>query len=209
MHIANVHAAARIFTALHWSPRREQAKTVKQEVAQGNLSAVKTRTNSLPKGLGPRAALASAQLNGLSPQARCDWVEESRIDAIMGSCSRSMTSWRSGCRCYVSFVGTHQVYFSSQHELLPCMLADTVNPGASHYFPPRLDVLLSWSTLFRSVGTFNNYLAYVKTACLVAGVSTEVRHCYLAVASSFMFEPWSGVQSPSYQKVQRIGSQGR
>lgn len=49
-----------------------------------------------------------------------------------------------------------------------------VRPNIDQYFPPKLNLLLSWSSLFRSVGTFSNYLAYVRTACLVADVSTEV-----------------------------------
>ena len=49
-----------------------------------------------------------------------------------------------------------------------------VCPNIDQYFPPKLNLLLSWSSLFRSVGTFSNYLAYVRTAGLVADVSTEV-----------------------------------
>ena len=35
-------------------------------------------------------------------------------------------------------------------------------------------MLLTWSTLFRSVGTFSNYMGHVKTACLLIEVSTLV-----------------------------------
>ena len=41
-------------------------------------------------------------------------------------------------------------------------------------FPPSLPVLLAWSTLFRSHRTLTNYLGYVKTGCMLVGVSTEV-----------------------------------
>ena len=75
-------------------------------------------------------------------------MESARLDAIMGSCSRSMPSVRSGIRAYICFV-------------------DDFCVGAKSYFPPRLEWLLAWSTCFRSEGTLANYMGYVKTACLV------------------------------------------
>ena len=34
-------------------------------------------------------------------------------------------------------------------------------------FPPKLDWLLVWASMFRCSGTFSNYLGYVKVACLI------------------------------------------
>ena len=74
-------------------------------MATGDLGAVVARCNSQWKGKGPREAFTDTRLRVLSSQAKAKWMEESRLDAILGGCARSMKSWRSGCRCYVSFVG--------------------------------------------------------------------------------------------------------
>ena len=42
------------------------------------------------------------------------------------------------------------------------------------YLPPVLTMILTWSTVFRSEGTFANYLGYVKTACMIKGASVSV-----------------------------------
>ena len=41
-------------------------------------------------------------------------------------------------------------------------------------FPPDIDDLLVWSRTFRCSGTWQNYVSYVKTACLVVGAGVEV-----------------------------------
>lgn len=53
---------------------------------------------------------------------------------------------------------------------------DAITPASSErrYFPPRLDILLAWSRLFRSGGTFNNYVAHVQTATEVLGECVHV-----------------------------------
>ena len=78
---------------------------VKDAVASGDLGVITARNSRLSQGVGPRAALASAQLSEMSAEQRSSWTEEARLDAILGSCARSMKSWRSGCRCYIAFVG--------------------------------------------------------------------------------------------------------
>eukprot|EP00973_Karenia_brevis_P002444 329901-Karenia_brevis.AAC.1 len=45
-------------------------------------------------------------------------------------------------------------------------------PGTTMIFPPSLRALLAWSTMFRCAATFQNYVGYVRTACLLAGVPT-------------------------------------
>ena len=94
---------------------------VKQAVATGDLGAVAARCNSQSKGKGPRAALADTQLRLLSSQDKAEWMEESRLDAILGSSARSMKSWRSGCRCYVSFVGAIMCTSRSAKSHLCCV----------------------------------------------------------------------------------------
>ena len=39
--------------------------------------------------------------------------------------------------------------------------------------PPTLEGVLAWSTLFRSLGTFQNYVGYLRLACQLARVSTS------------------------------------
>ena len=58
------------------------------------------------------------------------------------------------------------------------LMADKLDPIKKRYFPPPLDLLLSWTTLFRSGLTLRNYLGYVQTACLLANKPVEVRQCY-------------------------------
>ena len=56
----------------------------------------------------------------------------------------------------------------------PLVLADQVAPNTRSYFPPKIDILLAWSTLFRSEGTLSNYLGYVRTGCLLVKAPTQV-----------------------------------
>ena len=60
------------------------------------------------------------------------------------------------------------------HALIPMCLPGKVEQAGGSIFPPKLDTLLAWSTLFRSEGTWGNYLGYVKTACVLVKVETQV-----------------------------------
>jgi hypothetical protein len=63
------------------------------------------RHNVTAAGLGPMAASKNLQLDKQSSVDRALWVQEARLDAIMGGMSHSMPSFRSGMRCYVAFAG--------------------------------------------------------------------------------------------------------
>ena len=54
------------------------------------------------------------------------------------------------------------------------VLPHRFDPSRKRYFPPPVELLLAWSTLFRSAQTFSNYLGYVKTGCLIMNAATEV-----------------------------------
>ena len=41
-------------------------------------------------------------------------------------------------------------------------------------FPPRVEWLQAWGTMFRCSGTFSNYLGYAKVGCLLAKEDTRV-----------------------------------
>ncbi len=99
-------------------------------------------------GLGPAAALAS--LKERLPQAiddRLRWRKEAKIAAILGSCPRARDSFRSGLRNWISF-------------------SEIALGSSQNGFPPPLDALLEWSHNFRCVGTYSNYLGYLRAACL-------------------------------------------
>jgi len=50
-------------------------------------------------------ALKQLDLRGQTQSEIDLWMEEARIDAILGSCSRSLPCVRSGARCFMAFVG--------------------------------------------------------------------------------------------------------
>jgi hypothetical protein len=111
----------------------------------------------------------------MSSSERCTWVETARVEAILGSMRLSMKSLRSGLACYVAFVG-RLILLGAWCGLCLCVaVPDATRPNTTMYFPPSLSTLLAWSVLFRSKGTLTNYFGYVKTGCMLVGVSTKVR----------------------------------
>ncbi len=54
---------------------------------------------------GPREALKSLDLNSKSKAEMAEWMEEARLDAILGSCMLSLQSVKSGVRCFLAFAG--------------------------------------------------------------------------------------------------------
>ena len=108
-------------------------------------SAVKRLSMSVStdaSGMGPMAVIRKLNGSALSDTERAVWYKSARTAAISGSCPKSHKSAMSGLRCYVAF-------------------GEAVGAG----LPPSTDDLLAWSQLFRSSGTFMNYVGYVKFAC--------------------------------------------
>ena len=95
---------------------------------------------------GPRAACTMLVDNLKRGLDRQDWVERARIAAIVGSCPKSHPSVISGLRFWAFF-------------------AIRVLNLRGDLLPPSLEGLLAWSRLFRSKGTFCNYVSYVKLGC--------------------------------------------
>ena len=62
---------------------------------------------------------------------------------------------RSGIQCYIAFVRE----VKGMNVVL---------------WPPKLDWLLAWASMFRCSGTFSNYLGYVKVGCLIERAGVEV-----------------------------------
>ena len=106
---------------------------------------------------GPGMALKSLQQQSFSVAQCGAWMEAARLEAVLGSCRRSLPSVRSGLQCYVAFVKT---------------MMGTGERAAP--FPPRIEWLQAWSRLFRSARTFSNYIGYVHTGCLVVKAPTDV-----------------------------------
>ena len=63
--------------------------------------------NTASVGRGPMAALLALD-SGLTEGEISAWLEETRLDAILGASSRSHKSVRSGIRCWMAFVGVSQ-----------------------------------------------------------------------------------------------------
>jgi hypothetical protein len=52
---------------------------------------------------GPRAALESLEIDGMSTAQRLAWMEQARVNAILGSCRLSLKSVQSGIRAFRAF----------------------------------------------------------------------------------------------------------
>jgi hypothetical protein len=100
---------------------------------------------------GPRSTISALELTLHSQAEKSKWCSQARVNAIIGSCSRSLPSVKSGCRCYFAFA--QRVLGKTQAQALP----------------PTLDELLAWSGVFRCAETFSNYLSYVKVGTLLKG----------------------------------------
>ena len=105
-------------------------------------------------GYGPAKAARSLHINVSAQQA---WLRNARNMAIAGSCPHSHDQLRSGTRAYAAFAAR----------------------VGNTKLPPSVDMLLSWSTVFRSSLTFQNYTTSLRTACKLAGIPVE--HTYDAV----------------------------
>jgi len=66
------------------------------QVLQATYSQAPTDTAAV--GKGPRKALLAMDFGNMTAQDRKAWVEESRLQSILGSCHRSLPSLRSGIR---------------------------------------------------------------------------------------------------------------
>ena len=128
-------------------------------------------------GRGPGAALAllSTQLPS-DAYSREAYRLQARRTAILGSCPKSRDSYKSGLRAFARFV---ELVLGSRDSALP----------------PSLDLLLEWSHTFRCVGTFTNYLGYVRTACVAMDVEMApaghpaLLHAKSAIVKRMLFSP--------------------
>ena len=90
---------------------------------------------------------------GDDPLARSAWRDKARVAAIFGSCPRSRSCLKAGVRHWIEYVSV--VHGKERVE--------------AKAFPPMLDDILGWSNTFRCLGTFSNYLGYLRSHCLAHG----------------------------------------
>ena len=134
----------------------------------------KRAVNMTAHGVGPTQATKRLRLAERTEDQRNTWIEEARLDAILGSTRLSLPSLRTGLRCYVSFVSKWHPKASMIHVCIIILVAGACYPECKTFFPPKLTTLLAWSTTFRSADTLRNYFGYVKTGCIIVGASLEV-----------------------------------
>ena len=87
------------------------------------------------------------------------------------------------------------------------LLPDRFDPDKKRYFPPPLDLLLSWSTLFRSGQTLRNYLGYVQTACILFNAPTQVGRTVCCVGLH-AGRAYAGVSRSRSEEGESLGRQG-
>ena len=159
---------------LRRSPKRAVPVSTAACLSNGEVNLVKQRPpNQHAAGVGPRAAIRKLHQKEMSLQEKLDFVEQARLDALLGACRLSLHSWKSGVKCYIAFIGTFpSIAGSGRCEFM--LVSDTLRGGRGRYFPPAADDLLVWSTMFRSAGTWSNYLSYIRTACLIVKADVAV-----------------------------------
>ena len=109
-------------------------------------------------------------------QDRALWQKRARVAAVLGSCPKTRASFRSGIRNWVNFIGSlHGSYDSA--------------------FPARLDDILVWSHVFRCVGTWANYVGYLRTASVAldlpcpAADHPALKHAKVGVLKRMLYTP--------------------
>ena len=67
----------------------------------------------IPVG-GPRAACENLELDAMSNELRLQWLEDARVNAILGSCKQSLKSVQSGWRAFRAFAGVNTCLFAAE-----------------------------------------------------------------------------------------------
>jgi len=126
------------------------------------------------RGHGPRVALRTWLSGRRSVAETAEWLEDARLEAILGSCRRSLPSVRC-VGCYLSWRACVSVSCVLRAGIT-CYLefVKSVKGGGVAAFPPKVEWIQAWGTMFRCSGTFANYLGYAKIGCLLAKVDTTV-----------------------------------
>ena len=92
------------------------------------------------------ACASIADLISDTPGAKAAWRKQARVAAVLGGAPKSLSGFKSGLKSWIQFAV--QAYDNPEEA-----------------FPPTLEGVLAWSTTFRSLGTFMNYLGCLRKAC--------------------------------------------
>ena len=100
------------------------ATELKDSIVSGKLHAfnVVRPHREAAKGRGPRAALLAAGINGMNASGKERWIEDARLEALLGNCKSTLTSFRSGVKCYIDFVGKARLSTNITYSQIAFML---------------------------------------------------------------------------------------
>ena len=103
--------------------RQSDRAPVADAIRRGAVDEVQERPrNCTSEFMGPRAVIRRLDLASWPADEKQAWVENARIDAILGSCRRTMPSVKSGIRCWTSFMGmiTYFMWMLSSRSTCVC-----------------------------------------------------------------------------------------
>ena len=89
-------------------------------------------------GFGPRMAMRELRLSERSVAERKAWLEQARIEAVLGSCPLSLKSVRSGLRAYIGFVGEWYADLHRHPSVAYCCWQTNVSRAQNDTFLPSL-----------------------------------------------------------------------
>ena len=179
------------------------------DLTRGNADTMPTNRPErvVATGVGPRATLVRTNLQAMYPHVKKAWVEEAQLTAILGNRASTLKSLRSGVCCYITFIGEHlrEAWFCVRSAYLAYFyfISDACGNKGGPYFPPKLDMLLAWSQLFRSKDTFGNYLNHVRTACLLVKQPVEVSAVLQRAASDPYRIEFQVFSNPALKKAKQ------
>ena len=78
---------------------------IAKELRKGKIGALDFLGDTVEVSKGPMAAVGNLRLREYGPQEKAKWKEVARIRAILGSSAKSLSSLRSGIRCWFKFKG--------------------------------------------------------------------------------------------------------
>lgn len=89
-----------------------------------------------------------------------------------------------------------------------CDFAKVFFGNADAGFPPTVDAIVCWSHTFRCVGTFSNYLGYLRSACMALDVEAPpsdlpvLRRAKSAIVKRMLWSP--RLDSPLLIRAERV-----
>ena len=99
---------------------------------------------------------------------RKQWIADARIAAVLGNCPKSHASFVSGTCVCILFKRKKMLALAGIRNW--CEFAEIFFGSSALGFPPTVDAIVCWSHTFRNIGTFANYLGFLRSACLALDV---------------------------------------